>query len=234
MKTYYSNINNFKDSTQELSDSAFTERYASFLSCINKDRQDHLLRFRHEDDRLRSLAGSVLLTNIVKNMQKENMDKNECSLLSKVVFPLSIEYESAGKPFLPDAPGFLFSISHSDLYAAVAVATSSECKHIGVDIQAKDRTNILDIADRFYTDLEKNLINSHNDLSEREDCFYRIWSAKEAFIKCNGKGLSYGISNFNADITNDIVTDLEGNILANIKKQTCPEGYVCYVCTDIS
>ena len=238
MKTYYSNINNFKDSTQEMADAGFEVRYASFLERISDERKEHLMRFKNENDRLRSMAGTLILTYIINNIQKddikessipesndaifllEGVKENDFSDLTNPIFPLNITSEKSGKPYLIDAPDIRFSISHSGLYAAVVVADSSECDRIGIDIQAKDRKDILKIAKRFYTEFENDLIaRAGSDLE------------KEAFIKCNGKGLSYGISNFNADIERELITDLEGNVLATLKKQPCPDGYVCYVCT---
>ncbi|SHI11944.1 4'-phosphopantetheinyl transferase superfamily protein [Butyrivibrio fibrisolvens DSM 3071] len=249
MKTYYSNINNFKDSTQEMAGAGFEVRYASFLERISDERKEHLMRFKNEDDRLRSMAGTLILTYIINNIHKddikessilesndaifllEGVKENDFSDLTNPIFPLNITSEESGKPYLIDAPDIRFSISHSGLYAAVVVTDSSECDRIGIDIQAKDRKDILKIAKRFYTEFENDLIARAESDLEKEDIFYQIWSVKEAFIKCNGKGLSYGISNFNADIERELITDLEGNVLATLKKQPCPDGYVCYVCT---
>lgn len=231
MKTYYSNINNFKDSTQEMEGSSFEDRYASYLELISNSKKERILSFKKEDDRLRSLAGIILLTDIIKNIQKEYINTPLYKKASDIAFPLNIEYEEFGKPYIVGFSELVFSISHSGLYAAVAIADTSECCKIGVDIQAKDRTNISKIATRFYTDIEKNIIDGANESSKKEDYFYKIWSAKEAFMKCDGKGLSYGLTNFNADITNNIVTDQSGKCLATLKEQECPEGYACYVCT---
>lgn len=223
MKAYYSNINNFKESTQGMKDSAFEDRYASYLDRISQERRNHLLSFKNEDDRLRSLAASILLTEIIET-NKEYIGISECS------FPIVFKHQDAGKPYIADVPYLKFSISHSGSYAAVGIALSQECKDIGIDIQAKDRKSVLNIADRFYTDTENNIIQSGKSDLEKDNLFYEIWAAKEAFIKCNGKGLSYGISNFNADINKDVITDLDGNVIAKLKKQACPEGYACYIC----
>lgn len=260
MKAYYSNINNFKESTQGMKNLGFEERYASYLERISPERKEHLLSFKNEDDRLRSLAGSILLTDIVKELRDtlsasdhlsitnatSRSDASSISGLSaknsfddctkeypglfNITFPISIKCEDIGKPYIAEAPDLKFSISHSGSYAAVVTATSAECKSIGIDIQAKDRKSVLDIADRFYTRVENNIIQSAVSNLEKENLFYEIWSAKEAFIKCDGRGLSYGISNFNADITKNVITDLNGNVIATLKKQACPDGYACYVC----
>ncbi len=230
MKTYYSNINNFKESTQGMSSLEFEERYSSYLLRISEPMKKHILRFKYEDDRLRSLAGYMLVLDAVKSLKEKCKDETY-KKLSNISFPIKIDYEASGKPFLLDAPEISFSISHSGSYAAIVIASSDECNSIGIDIQAKDRFDVLKIAKRFYTDNENALINCANTDSDKEDLFYKIWSAKEAFVKCDGKGLSYGISNFNADIAKGIITDLKGNTLASIYEQQCPDGYVCYVCT---
>ena len=87
MKTYYSNINNFIQSTQDMENAGFEERYASYLSVISSDRKDHLLRFKNEKDRLLSMAGSLLLTEAVENI---NYGQDKKSDISNIRFPLNI------------------------------------------------------------------------------------------------------------------------------------------------
>lgn len=85
--------------------------------------------------------------------------------------------ESNGKPFFEDYPNFHFNISHCENLVAVAVADSS----VGVDIEKVRETN-LKIAERFFTDEEKDFVKDSNS-------FFYVWTRKEALLKRNGEGL---------------------------------------------
>ena len=85
--------------------------------------------------------------------------------------------ESSGKPFFEDYPNFHFNISHSENLIAVAVADSP----VGVDIEKKRDAN-LKIAQRFFTEEEKNFVKD-------SDSFFYVWTRKEALLKKMGEGL---------------------------------------------
>lgn len=88
-----------------------------------------------------------------------------------------------GKPYLPEHPGFHFSISHTR--GAVAAVISEQ--PVGVDVE---RLRMIKhrIAKRFFTQVEQAYIEEVEDL--RDQRFFEIWTRKEACIKQTGKGLA--------------------------------------------
>jgi 4'-phosphopantetheinyl transferase len=98
------------------------------------------------------------------------------------------------KPLLCDAnPCVYFNLSHSGDLALLAV---TGCAPIGVDLeQQRDLHDMDALVQRFFSPAEQTDYRQHPN-SERSECFYRIWTRKEALIKANGSGLSAPLSAF--------------------------------------
>jgi 4'-phosphopantetheinyl transferase len=98
------------------------------------------------------------------------------------------------KPLLKEVdPRVHFNLSHSGDLALLAV---TGCAPIGVDLeQQRDLHDMDALVQRFFSPTEQTAYGQH-PASERSDCFYRIWTRKEAVIKANGSGLSAPLSAF--------------------------------------
>jgi 4'-phosphopantetheinyl transferase len=69
----------------------------------------------------------------------------------------------------------------------VSVAKGRE---VGIDLeQIRDNRQLLRLAERFYTPAESQWIKSRSS-SDHALQFYRLWVAKEAFLKAQGTGIS--------------------------------------------
>jgi 4'-phosphopantetheinyl transferase len=65
---------------------------------------------------------------------------------------------------------------------------------VGIDIELHDNNlNVLELADLVLTSKE-SLYFSGLNFQEQIRLFYHIWVKKEALVKANGQGLSYGIN----------------------------------------
>jgi phosphopantetheinyl transferase len=84
-------------------------------------------------------------------------------------------------------PGALeFSTSHAPMYSVVALSRGAA---VGVDISYEDEAfDFKSVVDEFFSVRERRHLMSQPE-SERRTEFFRIWSRKEAFVKCNGLGL---------------------------------------------
>lgn len=86
-----------------------------------------------------------------------------------------------------------FSLSHSGPYALVAV---SKGRAVGADVEVrKADLDALKLAQRFFAPGESQLI-AQADGEVRQQLFYRFWTAKEAYVKGRGEGISLGLDRF--------------------------------------
>lgn len=141
---------------------------------ISEIRKNAIASYRKTDDKLRSIAVSILLE---KALGKKVED--------------TFIYNSYGKPFLPN--GKYFNISHSGDYTVLVTSDSL----IGVDIEKHEFIDFLQIAPSCFTLNEIDyLVNSHN----KTFAFYELWTLKESYIKYLGTGFSLEPKSFSMSI----------------------------------
>jgi 4'-phosphopantetheinyl transferase len=114
------------------------------------------------------------------------------------IHPKQVEfaYGPFGKPEVkqPASPQLLrFSLSHSGSLAMCAVSLNRE---IGLDLeQLRSLEDMQDIVEHFFAPLE--IVRFHNlPADERTRAFFKYWTAKEAFLKATGEGLSRPLDSF--------------------------------------
>lgn len=94
-----------------------------------------------------------------------------------------------GKPYLPGRPEILFNLSHSrNGFAAVVVEDSSRASSAGIDIERRFPYQEM-LARRICHPEEKRALQEAETEDERQALLNRIWSRKEAFLKCEGTGI---------------------------------------------
>jgi 4'-phosphopantetheinyl transferase len=120
-----------------------------------------------------------------------------------------------GKPHFPAPFGKLgFNWSHSGEKALFAVGRGSDGFELGVDIErVRPRPRALELATRFFAPDETAMLAA---LPEERllNSFLRLWTAKEAVLKANGGGLSYGLHRVSFALGDSAVTPVafEGEI----------------------
>jgi len=123
---------------------------------------------------------------------------------------------SGGKPFFEEAPELSFSISHSGEYWACAFGSAP----LGFDLQQHQPGRFQRLSRRFFHPEEDAWLCAH-DYGEAE--FFRIWTAKESWLKRTGEGLSAGLDSFS------VLSPLpDGSVLQYL---TAPEHYTMCLCT---
>ena len=73
-------------------------------------------------------------------------------------------------------------------------------RDVGVDVERTDRSVELSISRRFFAPSEADFLDRCPE-RQQQDCFFDIWTLKEAFIKARGRGLSIPLDAFSFSLT---------------------------------
>jgi 4'-phosphopantetheinyl transferase len=99
-----------------------------------------------------------------------------------------------GKPYLTNDCNPLnlqFNLSHSENMAILGI---SRDRRIGVDLEKmRPMENAEQLAERFFCASEYALLTQAIP-AERDKLFFQLWTAKEAYLKATGEGISGGLN----------------------------------------
>jgi len=110
---------------------------------------------------------------------------------AKVEFRLSAH----GKPELAESKALHFNLSHTEGLAAIA---ASGVGAVGIDVERiRDEADVLGLAERFFSKKEAAWVRSQVGQG-RVASFFTCWTAKEAYVKARGGGLSIALDGFAA------------------------------------
>lgn len=153
---------------------------------LSEDERERANRFHFEADRVHYVARRAILRRLLSQY------------LPISPGDIRFEYGEHGKPHVlhqGKGMGFTFNASHSDEWMLVAIGCGTR---LGVDVEKKrmdiDHSGIVS----YFSKLEQSEWQALAEV-DRLDAFYRCWTRKEAFVKAQGTGLAFGLSNF--DVT---------------------------------
>ncbi len=152
------------------------QKWYSLMSDENKSRVD---RFRFAEDKRLTVAGEMIA--------KKMIAKCCCLQPENIIF----DKTDGGKPFAVGL-NIHFNISHSGNF----VVCATDKNPVGIDIEKKQAYNP-SIAKRICSDEETTLLEGSKNPSEE---FIKLWTAKEAYGKFLGKGLTEEIFKANLPI----------------------------------
>ena len=130
------------------------------LALLSDERRARVLAMNNEEEALRSMGAGLLLRRYVGD-----------GPFARGEF---------GKPYLPGGPPF--SLSHGGDLAVLAVG--EEGTELGVDVESLARPWREAVARRLFTTEEQTWLQNSGER------FFRLWTRKEAVLKCRGSGLS--------------------------------------------
>ena len=181
-------------------DDLYEELYAK-ATMERRNRADGYLR---REDGLRCLAAGELLRRIVQ----QELGLSE----------FSVARDPDGKPRIAGQDTFHYNLSHSGNRVVIAWGDSP----VGVDVQQmRKKMGWEKLAARYFTAQEWEFIFEDSELAEER--FYRIWTAKESYLKYLGTGLSKSLSSFSV---------LSPEIAPMLKTKVLPDGYCITLCSE--
>ncbi len=149
------------------------EEYKRGFDMLDDSRKQAVMRMRSDKDKRRSVLGEMLAREGIS--EACGIKENE----------IRFKRTENGKPYCTNVD-IHFSISHSKDIVICAVSDSE----IGADAELI-RDIDLRITRFACGDEDKEYIYGESDESERNLRFFRLWTAKEAYIKYCGTGISY-------------------------------------------
>ncbi len=121
--------------------------------------------------------------------------------------PRTLEFTRGphGKPYLPATDRLAFNQADSDDDVLLGVrrlapGAAPEEAELGVDLEhVRDWPDLEELAASVFTEHE-NVWRTVGDDTERRRRFFRLWTAKEAFIKATGEGLYRPLLGFRVEL----------------------------------
>ena len=160
--------------------------YLFDISSLNEESFNKLLPYvkEYRRDRISKLS---LVKSKYLSLAVELLIKKACEDFGIDYSKEEIVFNKHGKPLFKNS-SYHFNTAHSGNFA-LCIISDVEC---GCDIEEikefKQR-----VIDRFFTEKEREYLELSN---EKEDLFYRLWTLKESYLKCIGKGLSVPLNSF--------------------------------------
>lgn len=143
--------------------------FAAAFESMSSERKARCLRFNFAEDRRRMAFGEMLLRKLIsKEFNSEN---------------ILIKNLPSGKPVaFADNKEIYVSISHSGDFVAAALCDNE----VGIDLEVTREVKP-DFIKKVLSADELEFVNESND---KTMAFLKVWTAKEAYLKLTGEGLS--------------------------------------------
>jgi len=111
-----------------------------------------------------------------------------------------------GKPRITNAiaaASLDFNISHTDNMIVIAIVCNTT---VGVDVERINRqAEILQLAERVFTTDEIAKLRI-TPLAAQRECFFKLWTLKESYIKARGMGMHIPLQQFGFDIIDNNIS----------------------------
>lgn len=186
---------------------------------LNTDALDNRELFEKKLDTVDKERRKKILRLPKNTPQKQSLG---AGLLIKTFVGDITSYGIGGKP---QALETQFNISHSGRYVVLSVSNEP----VGVDIELLQRGR-RKIASKFFT-LEENIQIDQSYDPDRT--FTRLWTLKEAFLKCIGTGIGRNLRKTSINLNGgDIRVDQNINNNPYYFKEYNIEGYQLSVCSE--
>ena len=161
----------------------------SYATTLSEEEKERAARFTFPNKYEEYVVSRGLLRKVLSHVLKQAATE------------FQFEYTESKKPYLLQKyfdQTLSFNISHSHGQALVAVSLN---RNIGIDIEKiRAEVEYEKLALRFFSAAEHHQL-MQIPADERARSFFAIWTRKEAFVKAIGKGIAFGLSEFDVNIS---------------------------------
>ena len=160
------------------------EQYGILYENLSETKKKKIQQYYFWEDAQRTLLGDAMIRKFVG--EKLKVDCRE----------LEFAINKYGKPYINGNTGINFNISHS---GEIIVCSIGEREN-GIDVEKIKKFDIKIVESFFQHEEFKALFNLPKD--KQNESFFRLWTLKESYIKCVGKGLAMPLNSFGFKINN--------------------------------
>ena len=147
-------------------------------------------------------------------------------LLEKEIDDLTVKRDKNNKPYVESTLGLKFNISHTEGLVLLAFFK----REVGVDVEKINyKFEFKDILENCFT--KDEIINIDNNIIS----FYRYWTAKEAYLKCDGIGLIRNLKEIEIiSCGNKVIeiSDNKNNIISRLQPLNYDDKYFGAICLE--
>ena len=193
----------------------YNSLYDNFFEILSEEKRQKISSYIFDKDKMQSIISELLVRYAL--IHDFGFKKNEINFLKNPFGKPKIEFSS-----------IQYNISHSDDIVVCAIGNGT----IGIDIEKEEDIDFDNLITFFH--LKERLFLESKPFQERKRLFYRMWCAKEAYLKDKGIGLLKSLDSFNIDLEKLIVFDggkMKDRISCYLLENFV--GYSCAVCHNI-
>ena len=195
---------------------AYTDKLLEekLLPCLTKEEIIKSKDYKSEIAKINYLVSRAILNLSLKG------------LLEKGINDLIFKRDKNNKPYLENTIGLKFNISHTE--GLVLLAFSK--REVGIDVEKINfKFEFKDILENCFT--RDEITNIDNNIIS----FYRYWTAKEAYLKCDGIGLIRNLKEIEIiSFENEFIkiNDSKRNTISRLKSLNYDDKYVGAICLE--
>ncbi len=199
-------MNTYVCDTSKLNDPEYFQKSYEYMDDARKAKID---RLRFKKDKILSLGAGLII---------------QFALFTEGYEGAEVAIAPSGKPYVKDNDKVFFSVSHS----GTKVLCASGDFPVGCDIEQIGEPSMA-VAKRTFSRIELEQTIFMDD-REFKDYYFKIWTAKESYLKMTGEGLTRPLNEFTVYLPFSNQTVEKGKERATFLDIDCGEGYQGTVC----
>lgn len=218
-------INDFL-TLEDLKDKLASNNLILIKAYTDKLLEEKLLTYLTKEEIIKSKDYKSEIAKINYLVSRAILNLSLKGLLEKGINDLIVKIDKNNKPYLENTLGIKFNISHTE--GLVLLAFSK--REVGIDVEKINyKFEFKDILENCFT--RDEIINIDNNIIS----FYRYWTAKEAYLKCDGIGLIRNLKEIKIiSYGNKVIeiSDNKNNIISRLKSLNYDYKYVGAICLE--